>query len=96
MKWLSLDVLGRTIFSDGLGRDAKEIASAISRLLATVGRIDPFDILNFPEWVPRFSKIGGGAAQNFFDSMIDSLIAKRKNLLTFDGASAPRDVLTLL
>jgi cytochrome P450 len=28
--------------------------------------------------------------------MIDSLIAKRKNLLAFDGASAPRDVLTLL
>jgi cytochrome P450 len=96
MALVTLDVLGRTIFSDGLGRDAKEVASAISRLLATVGRIDPFDILNFPEWVPRFSKIGGGAAQNFFDSMIDSLIAKRKNLLTFDGASAPRDVLTLL
>lgn len=65
MALVTLDVLGRTIFSDGLGRNAKEVASAISRLLATAGRIDPFDILNFPEWVPRFSKIGGGPLRIF-------------------------------
>jgi cytochrome P450 len=96
MAMVTLDVLGRTIFSDGLGRTAKEVASAITRLLATVGRIDPFDILDFPEWVPRFSKLGGRSAQDFFASLIDQLIAKRKQLLTEDKASAPRDVLTLL
>jgi cytochrome P450 len=96
MAMVTLDVLGRTIFSDGLGRTAKEVASAITRLLATVGRMDPFDILNFPEWLPRFSKIGGRSAQDFFASMIDQLIAKRKQLLAGDKAIAPRDVLTLL
>jgi cytochrome P450 len=96
MALVTLDVLGRTIFSDGLGRNAKEVASALSRLLATVGRMDPFDILNFPEWVPRLSKFGGRSAQDFFASMIDSLIAKRKRLVVVGKASAPRDVLTLL
>jgi cytochrome P450 len=96
MAMVTLDVLGRTIFSDGLGRTAKEVASAITRLLATVGRVDPFDILDFPEWVPRFSKRGGRSAQDFFASLIDQLIAKRKQLLSDDKAGAPRDVLTLL
>ncbi len=96
MALVTLDVLGRTIFPDGLGRNAKEIASAISRLLATAGRIDPFDVLNVPEWVPRFSKFGGRSAEHFFASMIDSLIAKRKRLVIQGKASAPHDVLTLL
>ena len=96
MALVTLDVLGRTIFSGGLGRAEKEVASAISRLLATTGRMDPFDVLNFPEWVPRLSKFGGRAARGYFDSMIDTLIAKRRRLLDLDRACAPRDVLTLL
>jgi cytochrome P450 len=96
MALVTLDVLGRTIYSDGLGRNAKEVASAVSRLLATAGRMDPFDILNVPEWVPRLSKFAGRSAQNFFASMIDSLIAKRKSLVVQGKASVPRDVLTLL
>jgi cytochrome P450 len=96
MALVTLDVLGRTIFSGGLDRSAKEVASAISRLLATAGRFDPFDMLNFPEWVPRLSKIGGGSAQNFFGDLIDFLITRRRQLMAKDEASAPRDVLSLL
>jgi cytochrome P450 len=96
MALVTLNVLGRTIFSGGLGRSEKEVASAISRLLATAGRMDPFDILNFPEWVPRFSKFGGRPAEHFFDSMIDSLIAKRRRLLDLSPVGTPHDVLTLL
>jgi Cytochrome P450 len=59
MARVTLDVLGRTIFSDGLGRNLDEFASAISGYFATVGRLDPFDLLNFPEWVPRLSKLIG-------------------------------------
>lgn len=96
MAMVTLDVLGRTIFSDGLGRTPKEIASAVSRLLATAGRVDPFDILDFPAWVPRFSKIGGSSARDFFASLIGELIAKRKRLLSQGQVIPPRDVLTLL
>jgi cytochrome P450 len=96
MAKVTLDVLGRTIFSGGLGRDTQEIAAAISRLLAAVGRLDPFDILDFPDWVPRLSKLGRGRPELYFGSMIETLIRKRKELLAADKASAPKDVLTLL
>lgn len=96
MAKVTLDVLGRTIFSGGLGRDTQEIATAITRLLAVVGHLDPFDILNFPDWVPRLSKLGRGRPEIYFDEMVATLIAKRKELLAADKGAAPRDVLTLL
>jgi len=96
MARVTLDVLGRTIFSDGLGRDLNEIASAISRRLATAGRLDPFDILDLPDWLPRLGKLAGRSADAFLDSLVDSLIARRKPLIVAKNDSAPRDILTLL
>jgi cytochrome P450 len=96
MARVTLDVLGRTIFSDGLGRNLDEFASAISGYFATVGRLDPFDLLNFPEWVPRLSKLGQRSAERFFISVVESIIARRKRLLAKDKEKAPRDILTLL
>jgi cytochrome P450 len=96
MARVTLDVLGRTIFSDGLGRDLDEVAASVSRIVATIGRLDPFDILDFPEWIPRLGKLGGRSAQAFFSSLVESLIARRKRLIARDKASAPRDILTLL
>jgi cytochrome P450 len=96
MARVTLDVLERTIFSGGLGRDLDAFASAISRLLATAGRIDPFDLLDFPEWLSRLSKLGGRSAEAFFASVVESLIARRKRVLARDKASAPRDILTFL
>lgn len=96
MARVTLDVLGRTIFSDGLGRDYGEFATAISGFLETIGRLDPFDLLDFPDWVPRLTKRGTRSAQSFFASAVESVIAKRKHLLATDRQAAPRDVLTLL
>lgn len=96
MARVTLDVLGRTIFADGLGRNVDDVASAISRLLATVGRLDPFDILNFPDWLPRFGKFGGRSADAFLVSVVELLIAKRKRLIARNEASAARDLLTIL
>ncbi|MCI0465578.1 MAG: cytochrome P450 [Beijerinckiaceae bacterium] len=96
MARVTLDVLGRTIFSDGLGRDLDQFAKAISGYFASVGRLDPFDLLDFPEWVPRLSKFGRRSAEEFFATVVDSIIARRKRLLAKDKAAAPRDILTLL
>ncbi|MGQ0444901.1 MAG: cytochrome P450 [Beijerinckiaceae bacterium] len=96
MARVTLDVLGRTIFSDGLGRDLDRFAAAINRYFATVGRLDPFDLLDFPEWLPRLTKIGSSSAEHFFASVVEALIARRKRLLAKDKAGAPRDILTLL
>jgi hypothetical protein len=48
-----MDVLERTIFSDGFGRDPDEVRAAMSAYFDTVGRIDPFDILGLLSVVPR-------------------------------------------
>ena len=96
MARVTLDVLGRTIFSDGLGRDFDQFVAAISGYFGTVGRLDPFDLLDFPDWVPRLTKLGSRSAETFFASVVDAIIAKRKRLLAEDKGAAPRDILTLL
>ena len=50
---ITVDVLERTIFSDGFGRDPNEVRAAMSAYFDTVGRIDPFDILGLLSVVPR-------------------------------------------
>ena len=96
MARVTLDVLGRTIFSDGLGRDFGQFVAAISGYLGTVGRLDPFDLLDFPDWVPRLTRLGSRSTETFFASAVEAIIAKRKRLLATDKEAAPRDVLTLL
>ncbi|VTZ26485.1 Cytochrome P450 [Methylocella tundrae] len=96
MARVTLDVLGRTIFSDGLGRDPSEFTAALTRYFLTLGRLDPFDLLDFPDWVPRWTKLTSGAALNFFEDVVDAIIERRKRLLAQKGAAAPRDILTLL
>ena len=96
MARVTLDILGRTIFSDGLGRDLDRFAAAINRYFATVGRLDPFDLLDFPEWLPRLTKLGSRSAEAFFASVVEALVVRRKRLLAKDKAGAPRDILTLL
>ncbi|WP_051953242.1 cytochrome P450 [Methylocapsa aurea] len=93
---VTLDVLGRTIFSDGLGRDANTFMTAITRYFLTLGQLDPFDMLDFPEWVSRWSKRGNQSALDFFNEAVQEIIDRRKSLLAKDKAAAPRDILTLL
>ena len=64
------------IFSDGLGQDW--IIPPRRRYFASVGRLDIFDLLDFPDWVPRWGKIGNRSEENFFASVVETIIAKRK------------------
>ena len=48
----TLDVLERTIFSDGFGRGPEEIRVAMKGYFETIGRIDPLDLLGLPGWCP--------------------------------------------
>jgi cytochrome P450 len=50
---VTLEVLERTIFSDGLGRAPEDIRLAMKNYFEIVGRIDPFDMLGVPDFVPR-------------------------------------------
>jgi cytochrome P450 len=93
---LTLDVLGRTIFSDGLGREPKEFVTALSRYFETIGRLDIADLFDFPDWVPRINRIKSQPALDFFAEVVEALISRRRALLAENPTGAPPDLLTLL
>jgi len=93
---VTLDVLERTIFSDGLGGDPEDVRTSMRTYFDTIGRIDPFDLLGLPDFVPRLSHRKVRPTLRFFDASVDSIIAARRRRLAEDPSSVPRDILTLL
>jgi cytochrome P450 len=93
---ITVDVLERTIFSDGLGRNPDDVRAAMTAYFDTVGRIDPLDILGVPSIVPRPSRWKLRPTLKFFEETIDEIIALRQRRLAADPTNVPRDILTLL
>lgn len=93
---LTLDVLVRTIFSDGLGRDATDVRHAMRIYFDRIGRIDPLDVLGVPNFVPRLGRFSVRPAERLFDEAVDQIIAARRRRLAAEPGSVPRDILTLL
>jgi cytochrome P450 len=93
---LTLDVLERTIFSEGLGGDPHEVRAAMRRYFDIIGRIEPFDLLGLPDFVPRLGRIKARPALLFFDRAVDTIIATRRRRLAQDPSNVPDDILTLL
>ncbi len=92
----TLRVLARTIFSDGLTRTTDELVRAVTRYLDSVGRIDPLDILDMPDWVPRVGRLRARPALRLFQEAVDALVARHRDLLAENPDGAPRDLTTLL
>ena len=95
MTRVTLDVLERTIFTQGLSRDPDALGRAITRYFEALGPIDPLDVFGLPSWIPRIGRIRARPAIRFFEEVVNDLIANRKALLAA-GEPAPRDLLTLL
>jgi cytochrome P450 len=92
----TLEVLERTIFSDGLGRAPEEIRLAMKSYFDTIGRIDPFDMLGIPDFVPRPARWKLRPALQVFESAIDTMIADRRERMVRHPENVPRDILTFL
>ena len=93
---LTLEVLERTMFSDGLGRSPEEIRLAMKHYFEAIGRLDPFDVLGLPNWVPRLSRWKLRPMLRLFESAIDAIVSTRRRRIAEDPDSVPRDILTLL
>jgi cytochrome P450 len=93
---VTLEVLERTIFSDGLGRAPEDIRLAMKSYFDTIGRIDPFDILGVPDFIPRPARWKLRPALRVFESAIDTIISTRRARIASDPNNAPRDILTFL
>jgi cytochrome P450 len=95
MTRVTLDVLERTIFTEGLARDPDALGRAITRYFEALGPIDPLDVFGLPDWIPRIGRLRARPAIRFFEEVVGELIEGRKALLA-SGGPAPRDILTLL
>lgn len=93
---VTLDVLERTIFSDGLGRAPEDIRLAMKGYFETIGRIDPFDMLGVPDFVPRPGRRKLRPMLRVFESAVDTIISTRRERIAADPDGAPRDILTFL
>jgi cytochrome P450 len=96
MTRLTLEVLERTIFSDGLGHSIEQFRAAMRDYFDTIGRIDPFDVLGLPDAIPRLTRLWARGALRFFDEAVDTIIANRRKRLAAAPGEGTRDILTLL
>jgi cytochrome P450 len=96
MTRVTLDVLERTIFSDGLGCNAEELRAAMAIYFEIIGRIDPLDLFGVPAFVPRLGRLRARSTLRFFDTAIDEIIATRRRRLAQSPDGMPSDILSLL
>ncbi len=92
---LTLTVLERTIFSDGIAGNRRELRTAMRIYFDSLGRIDPFDLLNLPDFVPRIGRLRTRAAVRLFDQGVDEMIAKRGRP-EVPAIGPPQDLPTLM
>lgn len=92
---LALTVLERTIFSDGIAAENNVLRAAMRTYFDALGRIDPFDLFDLPDFVPRLSRFYARPAIRIVHQAVDNMIAVRELNLK-DRKSNPNDMLTLL
>jgi cytochrome P450 len=91
MSRVALEALIGCIFSEGLG-DPKAVCDAMTRYYATCGGLDPFDVLGFPDFVPRFTRLRVQHVLRDFYEALNAAIAERRRSLAAEP-NAPRDML---
>jgi len=95
MSTLTYLVLSDTLFSGDLDHAQEEVLEAVSTALLYVGRPDPLDLLNAPDWMPRLTRSRGTKAVSNLRRMIGELLQKRKAEQQM-GIALPDDFLTRL
>jgi cytochrome P450 len=96
MTELTFDILAATLFSGHVAGTEEEFAGDIERLLSTMGRVDPMDLLKAPRWIPRIRRMFGKKVLAKFRNIVNQTMADRQRLMRDDPAAAPEDFLTLL
>jgi len=95
MTELTYDILAETLFTGEIAGNPNEFAENIEMLFETVARVDPLDILQFPEWVPRYTRFKGRNVLKFFRNIVHETVDMRAGKIA-EGENVPDDFLTLL
>ena len=88
----TFDVIGDVTFSGGDTFDRDAVHGAIDDYIAEAGKISLFDILGFPDWVPRPGRLMSGKALKEMKTMADTAIEDRAQR----GHDGTPDLLDLL
>jgi cytochrome P450 len=96
MTELTYAILSETLFSGGIVSEQGDFARDVDDLLHSMGRIDPFDLLRAPKWVPRLTRIRGLSVLRKFRNLVKRTMDHRRDIIARDRSSAPDDFLTLL
>ena len=91
-----LNVLEHSLFSGGLGLAPREFMQAASHYFDTQGRVDPFDVLGAPDWLPRIGQIRARPVLKFFTKAVAAVIAARLKALADNPNDGVFDLLTAL
>src|ERR1700741_3920237 len=95
MTALTYDIISRTVFSHEIETPAKVMGEAITTYFEALGRIDLWDILPLPRWLPRPAFIRARPAQGIFREEGPPLRERRRARLAAGGAG-PDDLVTRL
>src|SRR5690606_10879473 len=93
---LTYEILAETLFSGEIAGEKGTFAQDIDRLLETMGRVDPLDLLRAPDWLPRLTRIRGRKTMAYFRGIVSETVRMREDRLKRDPEGAPQDFLTLL
>ena len=96
MTALTYDILAETLFSGEIAGEVGGFEAQVDRLLETMGRVDPLDLLGAPAWLPRITRLRGRRILNYFRQVVSDTVELRREKLARDPQSAPDDFLTLL
>jgi cytochrome P450 len=95
MTELTFDIISKTLFSGDVVAASDDFAGDVERLLATMGRVDPLDLLKAPHWLPRVTRMKGRRVMGLFRGIVEQTMAKRRATIA-RGSDVPDDFLTLL
>lgn len=96
MTELTFAVLSATLFSDDVAAGGTDFAEDVDRLLSTMGRVDPLDLLQAPEWLPRLRRLRGRGVLEKFRTVVRDTMAARRQKMQDDPDAVPEDFLKLL
>jgi cytochrome P450 len=95
MTALTYDIISRTVFSHEIETPADVMGEAITTYFDALGRIDLWDVLPLPRWLPRPAFIKARPAQKIFREEVRRLLGRRRDRMA-RGETMPDDLVTRL
>jgi cytochrome P450 len=91
MTALTYDVISRTVFSHEIETPAEVMGEAITTYFEALGRIDLWDVLPLPRWLPRPAFIRAKPAQSIFREEVRRMLGRRRARIAA-GQAVPDDL----